>query len=71
MASCAVPGSFLFPLPPRLDSLQNTAPTWALFWSVWGRCGGFSPLGWVEEDAKRPQRGRVLPPNVAEESIVD
>jgi hypothetical protein len=35
------------------------------FKRVWGRCGVFAPLGWVEEDAKRPQRERVLPPNVA------
>lgn len=36
--------------------------------SEWGRCGVSFPLGWVAEDAARPERGRERPPNKAGES---
>lgn len=63
---------FSFPASPTVSALiESDATPLAFNRAVWGRCGVFAPLGWVEEDAERPQRGRVLPHNVAGESIVD
>jgi hypothetical protein len=51
-----------FPASPTVNVLMEGAATLLAFnGNVWGRCGAFVPLGWVEEDAQRPQRGRVAP----------
>ena len=66
-SNSAVPRMILdsfFSSPPTVNALiESGAVSLALYRDEWGRCGVFFPLGWVAEDARRPQRGRVLPPN--------
>jgi hypothetical protein len=55
-------GPLSFQASPTVNVVRESAATPSAFnRDVWGRCGAFVPLGWVEEDAQRPQRGRVAP----------
>jgi hypothetical protein len=55
-------GPLSFQASPTVNVLiEGAATPLAISRNVWGRCGAFVPLGWVEEDAQRPQRGRVAP----------
>jgi hypothetical protein len=55
-------GPLSFQASPTVKVLiEGAATPLAFSRNVWGRCGAFVPLGWVEEDAQRPQRGRVAP----------
>ena len=55
-------GPLSFQASPTVNVLiEGAAMPLAFSRNVWGRCGAFVPLGWVEEDAQRPQRGRVAP----------
>jgi len=69
LRSRAAPGQVFSPTPRTVRLCKIRSRAQRASQSEWGRSGVSFPLGWVAEDAARPERGRERPPNKAGNSF--